>query len=94
MIRTKYNKVNSLSILQRFDNILKDLQKLNQKKKIKVINKLKIKLHQISPFKDEPTDCVLWIENEKIYANDYNPNAVAPPEMKLLELSISEDGFT
>ena len=23
---------------------------------------------------------------EKVYANDYNPNVVAPPEMKLLEL--------
>ena len=31
---------------------------------------------------------------EKVYANDYNPNVVAPPEMKLLELSIWEDGFT
>ncbi|MCI5664167.1 MAG: ParB/RepB/Spo0J family partition protein [Mediterranea sp.] len=31
---------------------------------------------------------------EKVKANDYNPNVVAPPEMKLLELSIWEDGFT
>jgi len=31
---------------------------------------------------------------EKVIANDYNPNAVAPPEMKLLELSIWEDGYT
>lgn len=31
---------------------------------------------------------------EKVQANDYNPNVVAPPEMKLLELSIWEDGFT
>lgn len=31
---------------------------------------------------------------EKLRANSYNPNAVAPPEMKLLELSIWEDGFT
>ena len=30
----------------------------------------------------------------KIRANSYNPNAVAPPEMKLLELSIWEDGYT
>ena len=29
-----------------------------------------------------------------IRANSYNPNAVAPPEMKLLELSIWEDGYT
>ena len=31
---------------------------------------------------------------EKIQANAYNPNAVAPPEMKLLYLSIKEDGYT
>lgn len=31
---------------------------------------------------------------EKVQANDYNPNVVAPPEMRLLELSIWEDGFT
>jgi len=31
---------------------------------------------------------------DKVKANDYNPNKVAPPEMKLLELSIWEDGFT
>lgn len=31
---------------------------------------------------------------EKVVANTYNPNVVAPPEMKLLELSIWEDGYT
>ena len=31
---------------------------------------------------------------DKIRANSYNPNAVAPPEMKLLEISIWEDGYT
>lgn len=31
---------------------------------------------------------------ESVVANEYNPNKVAPPEMKLLELSIWEDGFT
>lgn len=31
---------------------------------------------------------------DKIQANDYNPNAVAPPEMALLEISIWEDGYT
>jgi ParB-like chromosome segregation protein Spo0J len=30
----------------------------------------------------------------KVRANAYNPNAVAPPEMKLLETSIWEDGYT
>ncbi|GAB3423590.1 IbrB-like domain-containing protein [Niabella aquatica] len=31
---------------------------------------------------------------EKILANAYNPNVVAPPELELLELSIWEDGYT
>lgn len=31
---------------------------------------------------------------EKIVANDYNPNKVAPKEMKLLRHSIESDGFT
>ena len=31
---------------------------------------------------------------EEIHANAYNPNHVAPPEMKLLYKSILEDGYT
>lgn len=41
-----------------------------------------------------PVYNVQAIPVEKIKANDYNPNRVAPPEMKLLEISIWEDGFT
>ena len=41
-----------------------------------------------------PVYNVMAIPVEKIKANDYNPNRVAPPEMKLLELSIWEDGYT
>ena len=41
-----------------------------------------------------PVYNVLAVPVEKVKANDYNPNKVAPPEMKLLELSIWEDGFT
>jgi len=41
-----------------------------------------------------PVYNVLRVPVDKIRANSYNPNAVAPPEMKLLELSIWEDGYT
>jgi len=41
-----------------------------------------------------PVYNVIQVHVSKIMANAYNPNAVAPPEMKLLELSIWEDGFT
>lgn len=41
-----------------------------------------------------PVYAVQPVPIEKVRANDYNPNKVAPPEMKLLEISIWEDGFT
>lgn len=41
-----------------------------------------------------PVYDVKRIPIEKIQANAYNPNAVAPPEMKLLYTSIKEDGYT
>lgn len=41
-----------------------------------------------------PVYAVRSVPIEKVTANDYNPNAVAPPEMALLETSIWEDGYT
>lgn len=41
-----------------------------------------------------PVYSVQAIPLDKIESNEYNPNKVAPPEMKLLELSIWEDGYT
>jgi len=41
-----------------------------------------------------PVYNVIAVPIEQIQANAYNPNSVAPPEMKLLELSIWEDGYT
>jgi len=41
-----------------------------------------------------PVYNVLSVSIEKVKANDYNPNSVAPPEMALLETSIWEDGYT
>jgi len=73
---------------------IKNLENLTLEEKINAINIIREKLHEISPFKNEPVDCVLWVPAEQVEANDYNPNKVAPPEMKLLELSISEDGYT
>lgn len=41
-----------------------------------------------------PVYNVIAVPVEKIQANSYNPNSVAPPEMKLLYTSIKEDGYT
>lgn len=41
-----------------------------------------------------PVYNVIAVPLEKIVPNNYNPNSVAPPEMKLLYDSIKEDGYT
>ena len=41
-----------------------------------------------------PVYNVISVPIEKVRANTYNPNSVAPPEMELLETSIWEDGYT
>ena len=42
----------------------------------------------------QPVNDVQWWSREKLYANDYNPNKVAPPEWALLKTSLLEDGWT
>lgn len=74
--------------------LIEKIKILTEKEKVSAINKIKIDLHEISPFCNEPVDCVLWVENTNVVGNDYNPNKVAPPEMRLLEVSILEDGYT
>lgn len=70
------------------------LRGLGIDERIEVVNAIRKELAKHSPFSGEPVDCVQWVKTDSITANDYNPNSVAPPEMKLLEHSIHEDGFT
>lgn len=62
--------------------------------RVEALNAARTVLHEVSPFASEPVDLVLWVKNDTVIANDYNPNAVAPPEMKLLQHSIDSDGYT
>lgn len=61
---------------------------------VNLLNSIRETLHEVSPFKNEPVDFVKWVKNDAVYANDYNPNSVAPPEMELLRVSIDADGYT
>lgn len=75
--------------------LLKELvSDLPETEKIECLNEIKRQMHSISPFQDEPVDCVVWVKSESLHANDYNPNSVATPEMELLAHSIAEDGYT
>lgn len=51
-------------------------------------------LYETHPLKHNPVARVQFIDVDKIEPNDYNPNAVAKQEMKLLETSIDHDGYT
>ena len=44
--------------------------------------------------KTQPLENIVWIDRNKLCPNNYNPNKVAPPELKLLKISILEDGWT
>lgn len=74
--------------------LIKELETLDIDSRVNALNEIKLAMHEISPMKTEPVDCVLWVKNNTVHANDYNPNSVAPPEMELLRLSISADGYT
>lgn len=94
--KIKMSKIDKDYPLKRIIEFLDEISEsdLSFDEKIDFQNQIKKKLHEISPFKNEPVDCVLWVKNDKVVANDYNPNKVAPPEMELLEVSIMNDGYT
>ncbi|WP_105446867.1 IbrB-like domain-containing protein [Pseudomonas paraeruginosa] len=74
--------------------LFRELDDLPLAERIETLNRIRGLLHAHSPFADQPVDCVQWVRAEQVAGNDYNPNSVAPPEMRLLRLSIEADGFT
>ena len=83
-----------MTLVQRCAEVFGELAGLGLEDKIDTLNAIRDELRKYSPFQSEPVDCVRWIKSDQITANDYNPNSVAPPEMRLLEHSITEDGYT
>ena len=61
---------------------------------VDAVNAIREAVADYSPFAGEPVDFVRWVPADRVHANDYNPNVVAPPEMELLRLSIAADGYT
>lgn len=82
------------NIVERVRESLEGLELLGEAERVETINVLREMIHGYSPFASEPVDCVRWVPAEMVRANDYNPNSVAPPEMRLLEQSILQDGYT
>lgn len=74
--------------------IAEEMAKGTLDERVSLMNELREVISQASPFGEQPVDLVRWVKNDRVHANDYNPNVVAPPEMELLRVSISHDGYT
>lgn len=81
-------------VIEHAATLADEIRSLPIEDQIDALNRIRQMLHEAGPFRDEPVDCVEWAPCEMVAPNGYNPNAVAPPEMRLLEHSIRHDGYT
>jgi len=89
------NSEKEMKIRGLISDLVKEIDEIESvNEKIDTLNYVRQMLSEVSPLKNHPVDCVIWEKTENVECNDYNPNAVAPPELKLLTRSIIEDGFT
>lgn len=49
------------------------LKTLSDDEKIEAINQFRQALHEESPFRDQPIDCVLWVKEEQVSPNNTTP---------------------
>lgn len=82
------------SLVEQARLIAERLAALPLAQQVEALNRIRQLLHEAGPFAAEPVDCVQWAPADDVRPNDYNPNAVAPPEMRLLRHSIRADGYT
>lgn len=84
----------SHSILDRARDLATEIAVLPEEERIDLLNTVRKLLHEVSPMRHHPVDLVLWENAQDVVGNPYNPNKVAPPEMRLLTTSIIADGYT
>lgn len=81
-------------IIDIMNNLKDEYNKIEElDKKVEVINFINMFISEMGPF-NEPVGCVQWVTMDKVKGNEWNPNSVAPPEMRLLYDSIKNDGYT
>lgn len=86
---------NYLELKELMDSLCEKIESINNvDDKIDTINFIRKQIHEVSPLKHHPVDFVAWEKSNAVEPNNYNPNAIPPPEMLLLYESISNDGYT
>lgn len=76
------------------EEIKRYLESLPVEQRQAAIMEIKRAIATFSDKKHNPVDNVIWVNFNQVEANNYNPNAVAKQEMKLLYTSIIHDGYT
>jgi len=79
--------------IEELESGIEGLASLPIDERIEAINRLMAAIGKVHPNAD-PVSSVRWVPAEMVVANEYNPNSVMPPEMRLLYRSIKEDGYT
>jgi ParB-like chromosome segregation protein Spo0J len=74
--------------------LVAELSGMGDAERIDALNEAREALHAISPLRHHPVDFVRWVPVATVRGNDYNPNVVAPPEMRLLAHSVAANGYT
>lgn len=75
------------------DELLEQYANASAEEKVRVYNEVSSMLYHWLGI-EHPCLNVQLVPADKVSSNDYNPNVVAPPEMRLLRLSIAKDGIT
>ncbi|WP_395761857.1 IbrB-like domain-containing protein [Elizabethkingia anophelis] len=73
--------------------ILEQNKNASFEEKVAIYNRLSRELYDFIGI-EHPVLNVQLVPMDNVEGNDYNPNKVPPPEMKLLKLSIQKDGLT
>jgi hypothetical protein len=83
----------SVNVAEKLAEWLAALQTSPLEQRVAIFNQVSAVMKQFVGL-PHPVLGVKLVRLDQVNANDYNPNVVAPPEMRLLKLSILKDGMT
>lgn len=79
--------------IDKIEEFLDEYKHLDIRERIKIYNQISVKLYDFIQL-NHPVLGVQLVHTSTVESNDYNPNTVNNPEMKLLQFSIEKDGMT
>ena len=62
------------SLDDRIADLVEMITALDGADKVEALNRARLSLHAVSPFRAHPVDLVLWVPADQVEANDYNLN--------------------